>query len=433
MMHIVSLFSQVYTLGPGVYPGNPAENFAPHLIHDTSLYRNIALNRTVFQSGSYDFNLTAQLVTDGIVDTVSPFYYSFTSGIAGLLNFSQRNSVTDEDIYSSLPNPGSEGWLRIGLHNNPDISGPDSIVCIGYIITGGKGKGSDWKITLQGSSDTLNWEMLSSKVGNDFPGEPASPEWKKAVSENLRLFHYSFDTHGRVAEKFYKFSFSAANTVYWAIAEMHLYKNGRITQPFGPEYFTSAWKSAGNNNEWIVLDLGFESSFDSIALHWIRRALSGSVQISSDLKQWTTVKRLDPSGSNTDYLSFKRNLKSRYIRLWLDKAATSDGIVLSEMEVYGRGGTRALPSSSPSPKHDGEVLLSGGKWRICRGSLVREIGENISRPGWNDSTWLPATVPGTILKSYINAGSVPDPNYSDNQTQISDSYFCSDFWYHTDF
>jgi hypothetical protein len=433
MMITLSLFSQDYTLGPGVYPGNPAENFAPHLMSDTSHYRNIALNRTVFQSGSYDFNLTAQLVTDGIVDTVPPFYYSFTSGINGLLDFNQRNSITDEDIYSSLPNPGSGGWLRMGLLNNPEASVPDSIVCIGYIITSGKGKGSDWKVALEGSSDTLNWEVLSLKDGKNLPGEPASQEWRKAVSENLRLFHYSFDTHGQSAEKFYKFTFSAANTVYWAIAEMSLYKNGRIIQPFGPEYFTSAWKSAGNNNEWIVLDLGYESSFDSITLHWIRRALSGSVQISADRKQWTTVKRLNPSGSKIDCISFREPLKSRYIRLWLDNAIASDGVVLSEMEVYGKGGTESLSAMSPLPGADRKILLSGGKWKISRANLVRDSGENISKPGWNDSTWLNATVPGTILKSYINAGSVPDPNYSDNQLQISDSYFCSDFWYRTEF
>src|SRR5208283_5387581 len=47
--------------------------------------------------------------------------------------------------------------------------------------------------------------------------------------------------------------------------------------------------------------------------------------------------------------------------------------------------------------------------------------------------WLPATVPGSVLVSYWNAGALPDPNYGDNQLQISDSFFCADFWYRDEF
>ena len=44
-----------------------------------------------------------------------------------------------------------------------------------------------------------------------------------------------------------------------------------------------------------------------------------------------------------------------------------------------------------------------------------------------------ATVPGTVLTSYLNAGAIPDPNFGQNQLHISDSYFYSDFWYRTEF
>ena len=55
------------TRGIGVYPGNPDESFAPSLVKGDNTYRNIALERLTYQSSCYDYNLTSQLVTDGIV------------------------------------------------------------------------------------------------------------------------------------------------------------------------------------------------------------------------------------------------------------------------------------------------------------------------------------------------------------------------------
>ena len=68
----VGLQAQTYTLGVGVYPGDPKENFAPSMRVDSTTYRNLALHRPAYHSSSYDFNLTAQLVTDGIKETNLP-------------------------------------------------------------------------------------------------------------------------------------------------------------------------------------------------------------------------------------------------------------------------------------------------------------------------------------------------------------------------
>ena len=45
--------------------------------------------------------------------------------------------------------------------------------------------------------------------------------------------------------------------------------------------------------------------------------------------------------------------------------------------------------------------------------------------------WIEATVPGTVLTSYMNIGAVPDNRFDDNMRQISESFFNSDFWYRT--
>ena len=68
----LALGAQQYTLGVGVYPGDPQQNFAPTFRVDGATYRNLALHRAAYQSSSYDYNLTEQLVTDGIVETKLP-------------------------------------------------------------------------------------------------------------------------------------------------------------------------------------------------------------------------------------------------------------------------------------------------------------------------------------------------------------------------
>jgi len=82
---------------------------------------------------------------------------------------------------------------------------------------------------------------------------------------------------------------------------------------------------------------------------------------------------------------------------------------------------------------DGRQELAGGEWRLQRDSLVAADGATLSKPGFSDEDWLPATVPGTVLSSYWDDGALPDPNYGDNQLAISDSFFYADFWYRNQF
>lgn len=94
-------------------------------------------------------------------------------------------------------------------------------------------------------------------------------------------------------------------------------------------------------------------------------------------------------------------------------ADESGHFALGEMEVFG-----------PQAKEDTKP-----EWRLQRASAVAGSGEAVSTNEYDDSSWLPAVVPGTVLYSYIAAGAVPDPGIADNNLQISESYFNSDFWY----
>jgi hypothetical protein len=108
----------------------------------------------------------------------------------------------------------------------------------------------------------------------------------------------------------------------------------------------------------------------------------------------------------------------------MKRPASSEGYVLSEMEVYGRGGLAAKPARKPAlvERKDGGFDLGGSTWRFQRDSLVNADGSALARPGFQDSGWILATVPATVLSSYWNIGALPDPNYGDNQLMISDSF-----------
>ena len=54
-----------------MYPGRPTEYFGPQVIAGGSEYRNVALFRAASQSSAFDFNRTAQLVTDGLVSSAA--------------------------------------------------------------------------------------------------------------------------------------------------------------------------------------------------------------------------------------------------------------------------------------------------------------------------------------------------------------------------
>ena len=84
------LSAQDYTLGVGVYPGDPKENFAPAMRIDSTTYRNLALHRPAWHSSAYDYNLTAQLVTDGIKQTELPRWVATSTSQQGVLKKNER-------------------------------------------------------------------------------------------------------------------------------------------------------------------------------------------------------------------------------------------------------------------------------------------------------------------------------------------------------
>ena len=210
---------------------------------------------------------------------------------------------------------------------------------------------------------------------------------------------------------------------------------GKEVRVAGPDIFSSAWMSAGSGEEWVSVDLGAVCSFDRVALAWIRRAAEGSLQVSNDNAQWQTIQPLPPNGSGlNDDIHLAQPARGRYVRVLMTKPANAGSrYILSELEVYGRGGPVAVPKPAAAAQADGSLQLAAGNWRLQRASLVPANGEQISAAGFADKDWMIATVPGTVLTSYLNDGAIADPDFGDNQYAVSDSFFCADFWYRNEF
>src|SRR5262245_55047101 len=61
-------------------------------------------------------------------------------------------------------------------------------------------------------------------------------------------------------------------------------------------------------------------------------------------------------------------------------------------------------------------------WFCAPITSVKSTGETISNPNFSIKSFLPATVPGTVLTTLLNNKKIPDPFYGLNNEKIDDIY-----------
>jgi beta-galactosidase/beta-glucuronidase len=407
----VGLQAQTYTLGIGVYPGDPKENFAPSMRVDNTTYRNLALHRPAYHSSSYDYNLTAQLVTDGIKEITLPRWIVTSSSTSGVFPKNEREYLFDGNWVTGVDLNGHDGWVQVELAGGAAPLEIDRVDLDGTVR--GNPEPEVWAMSVLGSDDGKTWTELGRTGGMARPTGEIHPSAQFAASH----------------KRFLRLALSDPRARQFHVNEISLYRNGKQVQVGGPHNFSSSWMSAGKNEEWVYVDLGATCTFDRVVLSWIRRASEGAVEVSGDASTWTQLAALPATGSTDD---LKVAGKGRYVRVLMKQAAAPEGYILSELEVYGKGGPVPQAAAAPAPTGS-RMELAGGAWKIQRDSLVKADAAAISRPGFADSSWMVATVPGTALVSYLNDGAIPDPNFGLNQELISDSFFQADFWYRNEF
>jgi len=430
-----------YTRGLGVFPGAPSEYFGPELIAAEPAYRNLALRRPAYHSSSYDYNLTAQLVTDGIKDTRMPQWVVLWTGGAEPLGKLDRETLLDHSILNVVPIRGPHAAATIEVHGGDSAPVIDRIQL--SLLAPFNMSHDKMRFSVSASADGRTWETLGETVGaKPAPTQGLPPDF-------LRLGTYLapwIEFKSAQQSRYYRVEISLANGaaqsgaerfMTWQVTQVGFFHGQGRVEIGGPYGFTSAWMSAGMSEEWVYVDLGPNCEFDTVKLYWIARAAEGKVQVSEDADSWRDLADIGRQAGGAESgaleeIRLPRTEHGRYVRVLMMRPATAHGYILSELEVFGKGGLSARPKATPAPA-DGVLQLTGGAWRVERASEVDTAGEALSRSGFKDDTWLVATVPGTALTSFLNAGALPDPNFGENQLYISDSYFCADFWYRTEF
>ena len=426
--------SDYYTRGIGLYPGSPAEDASPELLPDKDTYRNIAHLRTAYHSSSYDYNLTAQLVTDGIISSNEPAYLTFTTH-EGDVRLREREWTLDNGPYSKNTLKGDDVFFHYGLNNWSEKV--DEVRLVGTIAYDDKVATTGYAITIQGSKDGTQWCDLGQLAGKGLPGKQGRHvvhtdpnKQTEKIEYHTRSLNESIALNNVDGYAHYRVSMKMAGAVEWSFTAIDMYNGGEQVDFLPSKHFTSTWMSAGTEQEWIYVDLGSRSTFDTVKLHWINKASEGKIQVSDDAKTWSDVASLPGGESLLDEVAC--NGKARYVRILMQKPANGKNYLLSEVEIMGRGGLVPQPKTQPAAEGN-RYALEGGNWTLQRASEVSATGEAISKPEYDANGWIVATVPGTVLTSYKNIGAVPNPNYADNIFQISESFFNSNFWYRNEF
>lgn len=430
--------SDYYTRGIGQYPGNPEEDFSPSLAPDHSTYRNIALLRSAFASSSHDYNLVAQLATDGLVSDKQPQYLNLSTP-EGDVPRREREWMIDEGPYSRNTFTGGDTYFQFTLANYSKAAGKLSLV--GTVVYDDKVSKGGYEIICQGSNDGQNWTEIGKLSGSGLPGKALSyrvpvtdpnKQTDQTTTMPVRKLNETITFDKEVAYSAYRVLLKMAGAHDWVFTEANFLDRDGLVEMKPSQFFNSAWMSATAGEEWLYVDLGSRSEFDKVNLHWINKAVKGKIQVSDDAKQWKDAAELPGGDGLNDEITLNDKLQARYVRVLMQESANGSRYILSEMEVMGKGGLVARPVASPAVSK-GEMNLSGGNWRLQRASEVNASGEEISTPEFKPENWIVATVPGTVLSSYKNIGAIADPNYADNQLQVSESFFWSNFWYRDEF
>ena len=394
---------------PGMLSGGSAAADEPG-------YRNLALRRAAYHSSAANYNDTGHLVTDGIITGAGSWQVAVSDQHADNPSGEGVACAFDGTTASKWLTFHDKAWLQLHFPKE------EAYAAASYTVASANDEANrDPKAwTLQGSNDGEKFVDLDSRSGEDF-------------TERYQVKRYTIPSPA--AYRYYRLNITqnhGDNRTQLSEWDLQDVDGKSLVRPFG-DVFSSVWNSASAKEEWVYVDLGGKSRIDKAKLYWANEnyASKYSIQISEDAKTWRTVLTEENGEGGVEEKVFEA-CDAVYVRL-LCQAGVGACYALSELEIYGTNDVRYTLPAMPAAEADGTQYLTGGNWRVQRASEVDAAGEQLAADGYDDSTWLPATVPGTVLTSYRNAGAIPDPNVADQQLQISDSFFTTNFWYRNTF
>ena len=414
------------TRGIGHYPGAISEYFAPTVSWtDGGKLTNVALHRAAWASSAYDYNHTAHLVTDGICDSTEPAALKVSTP-SGTLPRREAEWSIDGGPFSRTILMGSSSWLQF------DYSGALSVAATklklqGMVIYDDKVATKGYTIRCQVSADGKEWQTVGELKGDKLPGTllhyKLHSDPNKQEEQNYlpaRVLNEEIRFNAPIATSHFRIEVDMDGAAHWDIRELQFMDSeDNDVEVMPSREFSSMWISDGGGEQWLYTDLGKRLPIEQVLLDWYQAPKKSCVQVSDDAKTWQTVAQWN-------------QVSARYVRILMQEPGEAGYYALREMQVLSREKQVVTPHAVAGNRN-GRYELSGGNWRLQRASEVTARGEEIASADFDSHEWICATVPGTVLASYINIGAVPNPNYADDIDQISESYFRSNFWYRDEF
>ena len=421
--------------GIGVYPGDPQEYDGPVAAFAGNGYRNLALHRAAWHSVSADYNLTGHLATDGIISAEAPAILSVDANGTAVENRLKERLF--DDNFTGVTFPGKAGSTLVVAMTQ--------IAASDVISFEGNCKLNSGASLPKGFIPRLTVVMADDNSTIELPLQPCRPTIHEgggsqnvSVLEGLTGAKAIQSRNGSSAEMEFAYmaSLPAGRRICgftisldtdavreWNVTEVNFYDKGNEVSMLPSEHFVSAWMPGVREGGSLTVDLGSDASFDKCCILWAGdKSASGSIEISDDCIKWKKVAGFD---SGAGEIAAKGT--ARYVRLNVD-----GDCAVSEFEVWGKGGV--IPKAQQAKAAKGDTLeLSRGAWALQRASEVKADGAAISKGGFSTEGWIPATVPGTVAGSFLNAGAIADMRFDTDQLQLSESFFNSDFWYRDSF
>jgi len=298
MTSIAPAMAQQLNRDIGQYPGSPDENFAPTVTAATSVnYRNLALHRTVTQSSAWDYNLTSQLLTDGIIHNSLPTMLRVSTP-DGMVPANHREASIDGNEWTCNTVTGSDTWLQMDWQGMTVDADDAELVCR-MAYDKGQATGG-YRLRLLTSHNGKTWHVADEVRGDSLPGRASrymahSDPNKNTGDGNLptRNIDEHFSLKGVPPFSHLRLELVTPGAIHWTITELRLTKDGhRATGVLPATQFTSAWMSAGGEQEWVMVDLGADAAIDKVKLHWITPPASADVVVSDDGNNWRNAATL---------------------------------------------------------------------------------------------------------------------------------------------
>ena len=350
-------FAQQQTRGIGIYPGAPEENYAPLLVTDTAAFRdNIARGRTVMQSSSFDCNMTGQMLTDGFVDMDGVerrmVYLSATTPL-GELSPRERESAIDGNDWTRTHVMGSDTWLQYSW--NGLTLEADGVRVIGSVAYRPDEATKGYSIRLLTSDDGKRWQEQYVVKGDTLPGRKAwnpvhSDPNKNDGNDDLlpaRQLDLKMPFKNVMTFSHLRLELKMAGAAYWTFLEIPITNGSKRLENLLPsQKYPGVWMSAGNEDEWVTVDLGTSSILQRVALYWVTVPKRYNVEISENGRLWFDCPKAEKSSEHLTVVNMESNpLRGRYLRVSMKESADGRPFAMSEIEVMGSGGLVALPSA----------------------------------------------------------------------------------------